>query len=119
MSSQPEQLDSRIEIVTAENIAFKYRVAGPFRRLPAYVIDFLIRAGVIVALYIFVMTTMHFGTALGVAIFLYAFFFLDWFYGGIFETYWNGQTPGKWAMGLRVVSYNGQPIDAKQAVLRN
>ena len=46
MPSDPKQLDTQIEIVTPENIAFRYRVAGPFRRLPAYLIDLAIRVGV-------------------------------------------------------------------------
>src|SRR5437868_48515 len=116
---RPEQLDSRIEIVTPENIAFKYRVAGPFRRVPAYLIDILIRAGVLLVLGYFAFVSFHMGVLLGAALFPYAFFVLDWFYGGFFETYWNGQTPGKWALGLRVVSCDGQPIDARQAVMRN
>jgi uncharacterized RDD family membrane protein YckC len=114
-----EQLDSRIEIVTPENIAFKYRVAGPFRRLPAYAIDCLIRLGVLLVIGYFAAMSWHMGFFVGASIFLYSWFALDWFYGGFFETYWNGQTPGKWALGLRVVSENGQPIDARQAVLRN
>ena len=39
MTQPQRQLDSRIEIVTPENIAFHYVLAGPFRRLPAYLID--------------------------------------------------------------------------------
>jgi uncharacterized RDD family membrane protein YckC len=50
---------------------------------------------------------------------LVAWFLLDWFYGGLFETFWNGQTPGKRVMGLRVLTVDGQPINALQAVLRN
>src|SRR5204863_3794276 len=44
---------------------------------------------------------------------------LEWFYGGAFEAFWNGQTPGKRALGLRVVRTDGQPINALQAVMRN
>ena len=47
------------------------------------------------------------------------FFLVSWFYGGFFEAYWNGQTPGKRIMGLRVLSTNGRPINGYQAVLRN
>jgi hypothetical protein len=46
-------------------------------------------------------------------------FLLAWFYGGLFEAFWNGQTPGKRLMGIRVVSVEGQPITPLQAVLRN
>ena len=46
-------------------------------------------------------------------------FVMNWFYGGLFETFWNGQTPGKRAMGIRVVTIDGQPITGLQAILRN
>jgi uncharacterized RDD family membrane protein YckC len=115
----PNQLDSRIEIVTPENIAFKYRVAGPFRRLPAYLIDILIRTGVMLVAGYALMVVFHGAALVGIGIGLVIWFFLSWLYGGIFETYWNGQTPGKKAMGLRVVSIDGQPINALQAVMRN
>ena len=46
-------------------------------------------------------------------------FAVSWFYFGLFETFWNGQTPGKRMMGLRVLSVTGQPINAMQAILRN
>jgi len=115
------QLDSRIEIVTPENIGFQYRVAGPFRRLPAYLIDLGIR--VIVSLLAFVAFLIAFGTVgaggIGFGLGLIAWFVLSWFYGGLFETLWNGQTPGKRLMRLRVVTVEGQPITATQAVLRN
>jgi uncharacterized RDD family membrane protein YckC len=116
-----QQLESRIEIVTPENIAFQYRIAGPFRRLPAYLIDLLIRAAVLLSLYLVVFFAFA-ATGLpgfGIAVFLLAWFALSWFYGGLFETFWNGQTPGKRLMKIRVVSKDGQPIDALQAVLRN
>jgi hypothetical protein len=31
----------------------------------------------------------------------------------------NGQTPGKWVMGIRVLTVDGQPINGMQAVMRN
>jgi uncharacterized RDD family membrane protein YckC len=120
MSAEPP-IDTRIEIVTPENIAFQYRVAGPFRRLPAYLIDVLVKAGAIFILWM----VLGFGFGMigqfgfGVGMGLVAWFLLDWFYGGLFETYWNGQTPGKRMMRIRVVSDEGQPINGWQAVLRN
>ena len=44
------QIDSTVEIVTPENIAFRYRVAGPFRRLPAFLLDLMIRWALIVVI---------------------------------------------------------------------
>lgn len=123
MQKPGPQIDSRIEVVTPENIAFQYRVAGPFRRMPAYLIDCLIRFA---AMLITRWGILLMGIAGGAGFFGFGFgailviwFALDWFYGGIFETYWNGQTPGKWAVGIRVVATDGQPINALQAVMRN
>lgn len=114
-------IDTRIELVTPENIAFQYRVAGPFRRLPAYLIDLLIRFVVLVAvLFSFSLSFGALGLGdTGFGMWLIVYFVIDWFYGGLFEAYWNGQTPGKRLMRIRVVSDEGQPINAWQAMLRN
>jgi hypothetical protein len=37
----------------------------------------------------------------------------------LFEIFWNGQTPGKRWLGLRVIRENGYPIRAVDAVVRN
>ncbi|MBN2294192.1 MAG: RDD family protein, partial [Pirellulales bacterium] len=121
MGRKHKPLDTRIEIVTPENIGFQYRIAGPFRRLPAYLIDVVIRFGIMgVALIVFLIV---FGMAqimgVGWGLWLLLLFLMDWFYGGFFETIWNGQTPGKRMMQIRVLSSDGQAINALQAVLRN
>jgi uncharacterized RDD family membrane protein YckC len=121
MVDRAAELDTSIEIVTPENIAFQYRVAGPFRRLPAYLIDLVIRIVAAVA-GMFGLATLFELAGLGQAGFgvgLVLWFALAWFYGGLFETYFNGQTPGKRMMHIRVVSTDGQPISGWQAVLRN
>lgn len=114
-------IDTRIEIITPENIAFEYRLAGPFSRLPAYLVDMVIRVGLL--LLVGLLAGIGF-TILGTStaawmVGLLAWFALEWFYGGLFEIYWNGQTPGKRMFGLRVVSIDGRPISAMQAILRN
>jgi uncharacterized RDD family membrane protein YckC len=124
MSTAAAQIDSAFGIVTPENIAFEYQMAGPLRRLPAYLIDVLIRALVfIVACVVLgfagVITMGEAGAASAQAILLLMWFALEWFYGGLFETFWNGQTPGKRALGLRVLTTAGEPINGGQAILRN
>lgn len=114
-----KQIDTTIEIITPENISFRYRAAGPFRRLPAFLIDLAIRATTV---FVIAITTAMFGVVLqglSVALFLVAVFLLTWFYGAFFETVMNGQTPGKRMTGLRVLTVDGRPIDGMQAVLRN
>ena len=122
MSNHDRQLDTGVRVVTPENIAFQYRVAGPFRRLSAYLIDLVIRVVVSVAA-LFGLTLLFELIGLkswgfGIALVFFAFP-LMWFYGGVFETFWNGQTPGKRIFRLRVLSVEGQAINASQAVLRN
>lgn len=120
MAQRHEQIDSIIRVVTPENIAFEYRLAGPFRRLPALVIDWAITAAVMFAASIVVMLTVTFiSGGLAVALMILLWHVLNWFYGGLFETFMNGQTPGKRLLGLRVLTTEGQPINGLQAVMRN
>lgn len=120
MAAAAKQLDDTIEIVTPENIAFEYRLAGPFRRLVAYAIDLALRMVAFVAISMALSFTLSWfigGAIAGVILVL--FFILSWFYGGLFETFMNGQTPGKRLMGIRVLTVNGQPINGMQAIMRN
>lgn len=121
MDSHTGQLDTTIEIVTPENIAFRYRVAGPFRRLLAYLIDLLIRVGVCAAALLALSLLLSLVGLPGLAfgLWLVFCFLVIFFYGGLFETYWNGQTPGKRVMQIRVLTVDGQPIGAFQAILRH
>lgn len=119
MSANPKPIDTTIEVIAPENIAFSYRVAGPFRRFPAYLLDLLFRFLALFALLmVFSLASVAIG-GLGIALWMILAFFVNWFYGGLFEAYWNGQTPGKHIMGLRVLSTSGRPINGYQAVLRN
>lgn len=113
------QVDSSVEIITPENIAFRYRVAGPFRRLPAYLLDLLFRTALVVGMSIGLLMSGVVLGGLAVALVLITWFVIEWFYGGICEAYFNGQTPGKRVMGIRVLSVDGHPITPIQAILRN
>lgn len=122
MAESESQIDTTLEIVTPENIAFQYEMAGPFRRLPAFLVDFLLRVVIIIAMVMFITLAGIFGAAASTtmtAMIMLTYFVLEWFYGGVLETVWNGQTVGKRMMGIRVLSHNGQPINGLQAILRN
>ena len=121
MSARAQPIDSHIRVVTPENIGFEYRVASPFERLVAYLIDLLVM-GLVIGLVGFAATLLlglMGGLGLGYGVAMVTFFVVSWFYGGVFETFWNGQTPGKRSLGLRVLRTDGSPINAGQAVLRN
>ena len=55
---------------------------------------------------------------LGQGLMLLGFFLLEWFYPVFFELR-SGATPGKRAMGLRVVHDDGTPVGAVASVIRN
>ncbi len=121
MDGHRRQIDTSVEIVTPENISFRYWLAGPSRRLPAYLIDLAVQ--VLVVSLAFWALGLAFGS-LGLVGSFYGFylvvlFLIHWFYGGLLEAVWNGQTLGKRAMRIRVLTIQGQPIRAWQAVLRN
>ena len=119
MAGDQPQIDTSIRIVTPENISFQYQLAGPFRRLPAFLIDFSIRMAVVMAIGFLVQIFSLVSAGVALSMFSVLLFGLEWFYGGLFETFMNGQTPGKWLMGLRVLRVDGQPINGMQAVMRN
>ena len=116
------KLDTSVTIVTPENIEFSYRLAGPFRRLGAFLVDLLIKVVFLIVLSIFAGFAGLFsaiGAGLTSFILLVTSFLLDWFYGMIWETMWSGQTPGKRVFSLRVISCDGRPINGVQAAIRN
>ena len=122
--ASPAALDTTIAVVTPENIAFDYQLAGPFRRLPAYLIDLGVRWGVIILVVLCLGLFGLLASFSGLSSFVVAtgfilYFLISWFYGTILETYFNGRTIGKWACGIRVIDTDGRPISGKRAMLRN
>ncbi|MEK6234922.1 MAG: RDD family protein [Planctomycetales bacterium] len=123
VSSERRIHDVQVELVTPENIAFNYRVAGPFHRLPAFLIDLVIRALVysasMWALWCLLLLAGFQAAEFAMMVGLILWFAMDWFYGAGCEAMFNGQTPGKRLMQLRVLSERGGPIETWQAVMRN
>ena len=115
-------IDLTAVITTPENIQFEYRIAGPFRRLPALILDFAVRiicflVGLV--LLFIVGLSIPFSGSIATMLFLIFWFAIDWFYGLLFESSWNGQTPGKYLTKIRVISIDGRPINGYQATVRN
>ncbi|MEZ6034263.1 MAG: RDD family protein [Planctomycetaceae bacterium] len=117
-----QQVDTRVVVETPEGADFEFVIAGPGTRAVAWLLDEIIQVSVLLALLIVSMFLWPFGEAgvgLGIGGMMIAKFLLDWFYFGLFEAFWNGQTPGKRSVGLRVVRSNGTPVDASSAIGRN
>lgn len=115
-----QPIDTVLEIDTPEHLAFRTRIAGPGRRLFAWMIDLIIRGMLVFAL---TMVLGAFAAAgldgLGTGLMFLILFLLDWFYFFGFELLTGGRSPGKVALKLRVVRPNGLPITWRESFLRN
>jgi len=123
-------MDEHVTISTPEQIAFQYETAGIGSRFLASLLDHLILYTILSMVYCGVVAIAGAGAFLlsddeGLAIYLalafliIVIFLIFWGYFVIFETIWNGQTPGKRAIKLRVIRRSGQPIGAGEAMIRN
>ena len=117
---EPEKLDTLQAVELAEGIEIRLRMAGPMLRAGAYAIDFLIRGAVLsVGGIAMAFAGIAIGGNVAGGVMLLAWFLMDWLYPVFFEAGKRGATPGKRAMGLRVVQATGSPITLGQAVVRN
>jgi uncharacterized RDD family membrane protein YckC len=121
-------LDTDVAIETPEHIVFRHRVAGPARRLLAYLLDLLICYSALAIITIAILLVAV-GSAvlkgsldgfagIGIGLWLVIFFAVQWVYFAALEG-WLGRTPGKAALGLRVVTTTGRPIGFRASALRN
>jgi uncharacterized RDD family membrane protein YckC len=107
------------EVVTAEKVPFRYRVAGLGSRLLAWLVDALIVCSLLVAGAV-VFIVLEVGRAgLGLALIVLWAFVLRWGYFLAFEWLWRGQTPGKRLLGIRVIRSDGTGVSFAQAAVRN
>jgi uncharacterized RDD family membrane protein YckC len=117
-------MDRTLDVRTPESIEFSYDLAGVGSRFLAVMIDLAVQIAVVaLAATIFarILPAHHAASrdALTIAVAI-AFVFLVFFgYFIVFEALWNGQTPGKKALGLRVVRDGGFPLDWGASLIRN
>ncbi|AWH23160.1 MULTISPECIES: RDD family protein [Stenotrophomonas] len=107
-------LDTYREVVTPEGVLLQLPAAGPMPRALAWLIDLGIRVGTGFVLAIPLALLEEFGRGIYLAI----MFLLMWAYPIVCEALW-GRTPGKRALGLRVVMRDGAPLGWAGAVTRN
>ncbi len=108
-------LDTLRAVHTPEGVDLHLPVAGPLLRSVAWGIDAVIRFGVVIA----ASAAFGFMESTGIGWYLLALFAVLWLYPVVFEAMWNGQTPGKRAMRLRVVRDDGAPVGWLGAFVRN
>ncbi len=115
MVQSAELVDTTWKVETPEGIDVVLHLAGPMPRFFAWVLDLLIRGAVLVA-GSFVLSI--FGAS-GEGLLLILFFGLEWLYPVAFEVLREGRTPGKSALGLKVLCADGTPVDWTSSVIRN
>lgn len=116
----------KLTIQTPEHVALEFPLAGAGSRFIALAVDTAIQGAVLLALALAMaagarlrLTSQSaWGTWLQASVLL-AGFLAYYGYFAAFEIAWSGQTPGKRAAGLRVVTADGRPISAFDAIIRN
>jgi len=127
--SSASSLDISIEVETPEQIALSYSVAGIGSRGAAAAIDTIISMLVLIVLAIVAgVAASYSGIKLGnvspsaawvMAAYVIAQFAVTWGYYVVFEGIWDGQTPGKRFMHLRVVRDGGFSVTFAASAVRN
>jgi uncharacterized RDD family membrane protein YckC len=108
-------LDTIVASETPEGTAIELRPAGLSSRCYAYLLDQLIRIGVLYG--ILIATSVMGGFGLG--LWLLVLFALEWFYPVAFELTRSGASPGKRVFGMKVVMDNGLPVTPAASITRN
>jgi uncharacterized RDD family membrane protein YckC len=129
-------MDRFLDVRTPESIAFSYELAGLGSRALAVMVDLVIQFA-LVALFFWgiVLIGAHYHPAkiapaatpaqlrfaynLVAGLFIFVLFAIFFGYFIFFEALWNGQTPGKKLLGIRVVRDGGFPIDFPASLIRN
>ncbi len=108
-------LHRRIALETPEHVKLEYQLADLGSRAAALALDLAIIAAAI----LLVTLVSQYAGGLGRAVLYLLSFFAVWGYFLFFEAVWDGRTPGKRAVGLRVLHDGGEPLSFQGSVLRN
>lgn len=119
-------MDDRYTVDTPENIEFGYDIAGIGSRFLAAILDTLLIGVVETVVFIAISLLIGLldlggtasGSILAALVGLLGFAIL-WGYYIFFELIWNGQSPGKRTVGMRVVREGGRPITFVSSAIRN
>jgi uncharacterized RDD family membrane protein YckC len=126
---QPEggSFADQLSIETPEQVSLSFPVAGLGSRFLAILTDMAIQTActivlILVAALVAQSALVEIAASVGkwfvAALFLF-FFLLYWGYFSLFEAFWNGQTPGKRLLKIRVVKDTGRQINLFEALARN
>ena len=125
-------VDRTVEVRTPESIAFRYELAGLGSRFLALAVDQAIQFATLGAIFAGIVLAASrlpkhlapdaaekLGESFAIAFIITVAFAVLFGYFILSEAVWNGQTPGKRLLGLRVVRDGGYPIDFGASLIRN
>ncbi len=117
-------------VLTPERVSLQYDIAGIGSRGAAAIVDTVIQLVALMVIFFALTAGLAAGSAvlsgsgpgaatLSLALFVLAVLAIADGYFILFEIIWNGQTPGKRMVGIRVIRENGYPMRPIDAVIRN
>ena len=118
----------QLSIETPEQVALEFPVAGIGSRFVALLLDHILQFGALLVLLLVFIAVMaaegeHAEDKLSgkwfIASFIFIVFAIIWGYFALFEAFWQGQTPGKRVMKLRVIKDTGRQITLFESLARN
>jgi uncharacterized RDD family membrane protein YckC len=146
MASVTSPRGPRDEVIvrSPEGVELSLPIAGPAPRMAAYALDGVLVVVVMIGLFFLLTLALPAATWFGdwlhklgermgrgdrddaflalvplLLLLLVLVYFSELLYFGLWELATRGRTPGKYLVGLRVVGMEGQPLDAKAAMIRN
>jgi uncharacterized RDD family membrane protein YckC len=128
-------LRDQLSIDTPELVGIELPLAGIGSRCLALVVDSMVQGFCAFALFMLALLLIAMLPAItpvkhsaassidpakwAVALLIFVPFLLQWGYFTLFEAFWNGQTPGKKVLNLRVIQKSGRPIGLFESMARN
>lgn len=109
------QLDLTQRVDTPEGSSLPLTPASPLQRSVAWLLDLGVR--ILISILASMVTDLL--GDIGIGLQMLTIFLVNWWYMVLFEVLNLGVTPGKRAMGLRVVQLDGSPPDWSHSLLRN
>jgi len=113
-----------LAVRTADNVVLGYSVAGVGSRLAAQLVDGAVLSGILIVAYAVVTSAVgsvggRNGALVAALIVSGVLFFVVFAYFFVFELATGGRTPGKNALGIRVMMLDGSSPDRAAILVRN
>ena len=134
MNARTDQWNDQLSIDTPELISLDYPLAGIGSRALALLLDYGLQTAFYLLVFLAILVlpgsvgTSHpqahpkdsaAAAKWAMAILILVPFLLHWAYFTLFESFWDGRTPGKRMMRIRVIQQSGRSLTFFEAMTRN